>query len=156
LEIGTYPGEATASQGQGKEQGGRAMNATAITLSGNLVADPELRYTPTGTPVANFRVASTERYKGEDGWQDGDTLFLTVNAWRDLAEHAAETLHRGDRVIVTGRIRQRTYERDGSNVQVTEVEATDVGVSLQRVTAKLAKAQRSTGNGEGNGDAPPF
>jgi single-strand DNA-binding protein len=138
------------------------MNATAITLTGNLVADPELRYTATGVPVANFRVASTERYKAADGWKDGDTLFLTVNAWRDLAEHVAESLHRGDRVVVTGRIKQRTYEsKEGSNVTVTEIEASDVGVSLQRVTAKLAKTQRSTaadGNGFGGDapDEPPF
>ena len=106
------------------------MNETAITLAGNLVADPELRYTATGVPVANFRVASTARFKGPEGWQDGDTLFLTVNAWRDLAEHVAESAGKGTRVIVTGRIRQRTYEpKDGGQVTVTEVEATDVGVS---------------------------
>jgi single-strand DNA-binding protein len=135
------------------------MNETAITLSGNLVAGPELRYTPSGVPVANFRVASTERFKGPDGWQDGATLFLTVNAWRDLAEHVAESLSKGDRVIVTGRIRQRTYEnKEGSNVTVTEVEATDVGASLQRVTARLAKAQRSNGEAaaESTPDEPPF
>lgn len=137
------------------------MNETAITLGGNLVADPELRCTPAGVPVANFRVASTARFydKASGAWKDGDTLFLTVNAWRDLAEHAAETLHRGDRVIVTGRIRQRAYEsRDGAQVTVTEIEASDVGVSLQRVTAKLAKAQRSSGesNGNGHGEEPPF
>lgn len=135
------------------------MNATAITLTGNLVADPELRYTPTGTPVANFRVASTERYKTDEGWKDGDTLFLTVNAWRDLAEHAAETLSKGDRVIVTGRIRQRSYEtKEGEQRTVFEVEATDVGVSLQRVTCKLAKSQRSNGGtaAESMPDEPPF
>lgn len=104
------------------------MNETAITLAGNLVADPELRYTPQGTAVANFRVASTARLKGTDGWQDGDTLFLTVNAWRDLAEHVAETARKGDRVIVTGRLRQRSYDgQGGGKVTVTEIEASDVG-----------------------------
>jgi single-strand DNA-binding protein len=135
------------------------MNETAITLAGNLVADPELRYTATGVPVANFRVASTARFKGPEGWQDGDTLFLTVNAWRDLAEHVAESAGKGTRVIVTGRIRQRTYEpKDGGTVTVTEVEATDVGVSLQRATVKVTKAERvtsSAGNGQPDGE-PPF
>lgn len=134
------------------------MNATTITLAGNLRRRPELRYTATGVPVANFRVASTERIKTADGWKDGDSIFLTVNAWRDLAEHAAESLHRGDRVVVTGRVRQRTYEtRGGENRTVTEVEASDVGVSLQRVTVKVTKAQRATaGNGNDGfgGDVP--
>jgi single-strand DNA-binding protein len=107
------------------------MNETAITLSGNLVADPELRYTPTGTPVANFRVASTARVKTGEGWKDGDTLFLTANCWRDLAERVAESAGRGDRVIITGRLRQRSYEsREGGKVTVTEIEANDVGVSV--------------------------
>lgn len=134
------------------------MNETAITLTGNLVADPELRYTPAGVPVASFRVASTERFKGQDGWQDGATLFLGVTAWRNLAEHVAESAGKGDRVIVTGRLRQRAYDgRDGGKVTVTEVEAADVGVSLQRVTAKLAKAQRSSSSGGGQAaDEPPF
>jgi single-strand DNA-binding protein len=138
------------------------MNATAITLNGNLVSDPELRYTATGVPVVNFRVASTERCKTAQGWKDGGTLFLTVSAWRDLAEHVAESAVKGTRVIVTGRIRQRTYERDGSNVTVTEIEAADVGISLQRATVKITKAERTTGNGNGGGfgdsapDEPPF
>jgi single-strand DNA-binding protein len=137
------------------------MNETAITLSGNLVADPELRYTPTGTPVANFRVASTARVKTGEGWKDGDTLFLTANCWRDLAERVAESAGRGDRVIITGRLRQRSYEsREGGKVTVTEIEANDVGVSVQRVTAKLAKTQRSSGDagngGQGAGEEPPF
>lgn len=136
------------------------MNETAITLAGNLVADPELRYTPSGQPVVNFRVAATERFKDNDGWKDGATLFLTVNAWRQLAENVAESCGRGDRVIVTGRVRQRSYEtREGQKVTVTEVEATDVGLSLQRGTAKLAKAQRSSaepGNGGQATEEPPF
>jgi single-strand DNA-binding protein len=127
------------------------MNETNLTMTGNLVADPELRYTATGVPVANFRLASTQRIKTGEGWKDGDTLFLTVNAWRDLAEHVAESCNRGTRVIVTGRIKQRTYEpKDGGQVTVTEVEAYDVGVSLQRATVKVTKAQRATGD-TGNG-----
>jgi single-strand DNA-binding protein len=134
------------------------MNETTITLAGNLVADPELRYTATGVPVANFRVASTTRIRTDEGWRDGDTLFLTVNAWRDLAEHVTESAGKGTRVIVTGRLRQRTYEpKDGGTVTVTEVEAADVGVSLQRATVKATKAQRSAGgNGEGAPEEPPF
>jgi single-strand DNA-binding protein len=131
------------------------MNDTAITLAGNLVADPELRYTAGGVAVASFRVASTARIKTDEGWKDGDTLFLTVNAWPDLAEHVAESARKGDRVIVTGRLRQRTFEgRDGGKVTVTEIDATDVGVSLQQVSAKFAKAQRSSGNGGGHEDEP--
>jgi single-strand DNA-binding protein len=133
------------------------MNETAITVNGNLVADPELRYTPSGAAVVNFRVASTARIKTDEGWKDGDTLFLTVNAWRDLAEHVAESARKGDRVIVTGRLRQRTYDsHDGGKVTVTEVEATDVGVSLQRVTAKLARAQRPNGDGGAGQDEAPL
>jgi single-strand DNA-binding protein len=136
------------------------MNATTIVLAGNLVADPELRYTTTGVPVASFRVASTERIKTAEGWKDGDTLFLTCNAWRDLAEHVAEGCNRGDRVMVTGRIRQRSYEnKDGNTVTVTEVEASDVGVSLQRATVKVAQTQRTTADVNGHGapaEEPPF
>jgi single-strand DNA-binding protein len=129
------------------------MNEMTITLAGNLVSDPELRYTATGVPVVNFRVASTQRIKTDQGWKDGDTLFLTCNAWRDLAEHVAESCNRGDRVVVTGRIKQRSYEnKEGAQVTVTEVEASDVGVSLQRATVKVTKAQRSTGDA-GNGQA---
>ena len=108
--------KATASQGPGPgaTEGARAMNETTITMAGNLVADPELRYTPAGAAVVNFRIASTERFKGEGGWQDGDTLFMTVTAWRGLAENVAESARKGTRVIVTGRLRQRTYEtREG-------------------------------------------
>jgi single-strand DNA-binding protein len=140
-----------------RQESARAMNKTTITLAGNAVADPELRYTPSGVPVANFRVASTTRIKTDQGWQDGDTLFLAVNAWRDLAEHVAQSIHKGDRVIVTGRLRQRTYDsRDGGQVTVTEVEAADVGVSLQRGTAAFTRAQRSTGEPGNGGQQPPF
>lgn len=137
------------------------MNTTTITLTGNLVADPELRYTPTGVPVANFRVASTERIKTAEGWKDGDTLFLTVNCWRDLAEHVAESAAKGTKVIVAGRLRQRSYETtEGEKRTVFEVEASDVGISLQRATVKITKTERSHGDagngGTAAGDEPPF
>jgi single-strand DNA-binding protein len=128
------------------------MNETSLTMAGNLVADPELRYTPTGVAVVNFRIASTERFKGEGGWQDGDTLFLTVTAWRGLAENVAESAAKGTRVIVTGRLKQRSYEtRDGGRATVYELDATDVGISLQRTTAKPVRAERAAG---GNGGEP--
>ena len=124
------------------------MNETTLTMAGNLVADPELRYTPTGAAVVNFRIASTARYKGENGWQDGDTLFMSVTAWRDLAENVAESAQRGTRVIVTGRVKQRTYDgREGGKVTVYELEAADVGISLQRTTVKPVKAERQGGGG---------
>jgi single-strand DNA-binding protein len=128
------------------------MNKTSLTMAGNLVADPELRYTPSGVAVVNFRIASTERFKGEGGWQDGDTLFMTVTAWRGLAENVAESAAKGVRVIVTGRLKQRSYDtRDGGRATVYELDATDVGISLQRTTAKPVKAERPGG---GNGGEP--
>ena len=96
------------------------MNETTLTMAGNLVADPELRYTPAGAAVVNFRIASTERFKGEGGWQDGDTLFMTVTAWRGLAENVAESASKGTRVIVTGRLKQRSSEtREGAGRRCT-------------------------------------
>jgi single-strand DNA-binding protein len=122
------------------------MNETTITMAGNLVADPELRYTPSAAAVVNFRIASTERFKGEGGWQDGDTLFMTVTAWRGLAENVAESTSKGTRVIVTGRLKQRTYEtREGEKRTAYELDATDVGISLQRSTARPVKAERQGG-----------
>ena len=128
------------------------MNETSLTMAGNLVADPELRYTPTGVAVVNFRIASTERFKGEGGWQDGDTLFMTVTAWRGLAENVAESAAKGVRVIVTGRLKQRSYDtRDGGRATVYELDATDVGISLQRTTAKPVRAERAAGGNGGVG-----
>jgi len=126
------------------------MNETQLTITGNLVDDPELRYTPQGQPVARFRIASTPRYydKAAGEWKDGDTLFLTVNAWRQMAENVAESMTRGTRAIVTGRLRQRGYEKDGEKRTVYELEADEIGVSLRSATAKVTKATRtSTGNG---------
>src|ERR1700680_2784307 len=106
-----------------------AAGDTQITLCGKLVADPELRYTPTGQAVANFRVASTPRFldKATNEWKDGDSLFLTCNVWRQAAENVAESLQRGMRVIVTGRLKQRSYEtREGEKRTVYEIEVDDV------------------------------
>jgi len=123
-----------------------AAGDTQITIAGNLVDDPELRFTPAGQPVARFRVASTPRYRdsatGE--WKDGDSLFLTCNVWRQAAENVAESLQRGMRVIVAGRLRQRSYEtREGEKRTVYEVEVDDVGPSLRNASARVNRAARS-------------
>jgi single-strand DNA-binding protein len=133
-----------------------AAGDTQITITGNLVDDPELRFTPAGQPVARFRVASTPRFRdnatGE--WKDGDSLFLTCNVWRQAAEHVAESLTRGMRVIVSGRLRQRSYEtKEGEKRTVYEVEADDVGPSLRNASAKVSRAVRSGGNGDGQNAA---
>src|ERR1700751_5835137 len=131
-----------------------AAGDTQITIAGNLVDDPELRFPPAGQPVARFRVASTPRYRdnatGE--WKDGDTLFLTCQVWRQAAENVAESLQKGMRAIVTGRLRQRSYEtQEGEKRTVYELQADEVGVSLRNATAKVTKATR-TGNGQGGGE----
>ena len=131
------------------------MNQTQLTITGNLVDDPELRFTPSGQPVAKFRIASTPRFydKASNSWKDGDSLFLTVNVWRQAAENVAESMTRGTRAIVTGRLRQRSYEaQDGTKRTVYELEADEVGVSLRNATAKVAKVARS-GAGNGGQDA---
>ena len=125
---------------------------TQITVVGNLVSDPELRYTPTGVAVANFRVASTPRTfdRQANEWKDGDSLFLTCNVWRQAAENVAESLQRGMRVIVMGRLHQRSYEtREGEKRTVFEVEVDDVGPSMRNASAKVAKSNRSGGGGGG-------
>ena len=118
---------------------------TILTITGNLTADPELRFTGTGTAVVAFTVAASRRvYDQATGqWQDGDTLFLRCSAWRELADHAAESLTKGTRVIVTGRLKQRSYETtEGEKRTVYEVDANDVGPSLKWATAKIAKTSR--------------
>jgi len=127
-----------------------AAGDTQITIAGNLVDDPELRFTPAGQPVARFRVASTPRFRdnatGE--WKDGDSLFLTCNVWRQAAENVAESLTRGMRVIVSGRLRQRSYEtKEGEKRTVYEVEVDDVGPSLRNASAKVNRVARSSGDG---------
>ena len=127
---------------------------TQITVVGNLVSDPELRYTPTGVAVANFRVASTPRTfdRQANEWKDGDSLFLTCNVWRQAAENVAESLQRGMRVIVMGRLHQRSYEtREGEKRTVFEVEVDDVGPSMRNASAKVTKSNRSGGSGGGGG-----
>jgi single-strand DNA-binding protein len=128
-----------------------AAGDTQITIAGNLVDDPELRFTPAGQPVARFRVASTPRFldKGTNEWKDGDSLFLTCNVWRQAAENVAESLTRGMRVIVSGRLRQRSYEtKEGEKRTVYEVEVDEVGPSLRNASAKVSKIARS-GSGDG-------
>jgi single-strand DNA-binding protein len=125
---------------------------TVITVVGNLVDDPELRFTPSGAAVAKFRVASTPRYmdRQTNEWKDGDSLFLTCNVWRQAAEHVAESLQRGMRVIVQGRLRQRSYEtKEGEKRTVYEIEVDEVGPSLRNATAKVSKTTRSGGGGFG-------
>jgi single-strand DNA-binding protein len=125
---------------------------TVITVVGNLTDDPELRYTPSGAAVAKFRVASTPRTfdKASNEWRDGEALFLSCNAWRQLAENVAETLSRGTRVVVQGRLRQRSYEtREGEKRTVVEMEVDEIGPSLKYATAKVQKVSRGGGGGGG-------
>jgi single-strand DNA-binding protein len=127
-----------------------AAGDVTITVVGNLTDDPELRFTPSGAAVAKFRVASTPRFldKQTNEWKDGEALFLQCNVWRQAAEHVAESLQRGARVIVTGRLRQRSYEtREGEKRTVIELEVDEIGPSLRYATAKVQKMARSSGNG---------
>lgn len=127
---------------------------TIITVVGNLTADPELRFTPSGAAVANFTVASTPRQfdRQTNEWKDGEALFLRCNIWREAAENVAESLTRGSRVIVTGRLKQRSFEtREGEKRTVVELEVDEIGPSLRYATAKVNKASRSGGGGGGFG-----
>src|SRR6476619_703136 len=133
---------------------------TVITVVGNLVDDPELRFTPAGAAVANFRIASTPRTfdRQTNEWKDGDTLFLSCAVWRQAAENVAESLQRGMRVIVQGRLKSRQYEtREGEKRTVFEIDVEEVGPSLKMATAKVQKTSRSGGGGgfaSGGGDDP--
>jgi single-strand DNA-binding protein len=125
---------------------------TVITVVGNVTDDPELRFTPAGAAVANFTVASTPRSfdRQSNEWKDGDTLFLRCSVWRQAAENVAESLHRGNRVIVQGRLRQRSFEtREGEKRTVVELEVDEVGPSLKFATAKVSKTTRGGGGGGG-------
>jgi len=127
------------------------MADNTVTIVGNLTDDPELKYTPNGAAVANFSVAVSRRVRNEatGQWEDADTSFLRVNVWRSLAENAAESLTRGMRVIVTGRIRQRSWETpEGDRRSVVEIEADEIGPSLKWATAKVER--RSDFGGGGN------
>ena len=130
---------------------------TVITVVGNLTDDPELRFTPSGAAVANFRVASTPRIfdRQTNEWKDGDPLFLSCSVWRQAAENVAESLQRGARVVVTGRLKQRSYEtREGEKRTVFELDVDEVGPSLRYATAKVTKTQRSGGGFGGGAPAP--
>jgi len=127
---------------------------TTITVIGNLTDDPELRFTPSGAAVAKFRVASTPRFmdKASGEWKDGEPLFLSCTVWRQAAENVAESLQRGARVIVSGRLKQRSYEtREGEKRTVIELEVDEIGPSLRYATAKVQKMSRSSGGGGGYG-----
>jgi single-strand DNA-binding protein len=138
-----------------------AAGDTTITLIGNLVDDPELRFTPSGAAVAKFRVASTPRYldRTTNEWKDGESLFLQCNIWRQAAENVAESLTKGMRVILTGRLKQRSYEtKEGEKRTVFEVEVDEVGPSLRNATAKVTRTQRApgaAGGGNGGGFSAP-
>ncbi len=142
-----------------------------VTLVGNLTDDPDLRFTPNGAAVANFRLAVTPRVREGDSWKDGETSFFRVNVWRQMAENVAETLTKGARCIVVGRLRTRSWEtQEGEKRSVTEIEADEVGPSLKFATAKVERASRGGGGGgdyagssagasKGGGqfnDEPPF
>src|SRR6201986_1745922 len=133
---------------------------TVITVVGNLTADPELRFTPSGAAVASFTVASTPRTldRASNEWKDGEALFLRCSIWRQDAENVAESLTPGSRVIVSGRLKQRSYEtREGEKRTVVELEVDEVGPSLRYATAKVNRTQRGNGGGGfggGQGGAP--
>jgi single-strand DNA-binding protein len=119
-----------------------------LTIVGNITNDPELRFTPSGAAVASFTVASNSRYldKTTNEWKDGEPVFMRCSVWRQYAENVAESLTRGTRVIVTGRLKQRSYDnRDGQKVTVLEMEVDDVGPALRTATAKVTKVARSGG-----------
>ena len=139
------------------------------TIVGNLVDDPELRFTNTGIAVANMRVVVTQRIQQDGEWRDGDTSFLKVNVWCGQAEHLADSLGKGDRVMVTGRLRQRSWETpEGDKRSVTEIEADEVGASLKWATAKVERSSQRSNDERSSGrerqaerggdfnDAPPF
>lgn len=130
---------------------------TQITIVGNMVADPELRFTPSGAAVANFTVASTPRKfdRASNAWVDEPTLFMRCSVWRDAAENIAESLHRGTRVIVQGRLKMRSYEtKEGEKRTVVEMDVDEVGPSLRYASAKVTKAERSSGQGGGQQQWP--
>jgi single-strand DNA-binding protein len=125
------------------------MSDTHVTITGNLTADPELRFTPNGAAVANFRIAVTTRVRDGNAWRDGDTSYFRVNAWRQLAQHVTDSLGKGDRAVVIGRLRSRSWETpEGEQRSVVEVEADEVAPSLRWAVAKPERVSR-------NGEAKP-
>lgn len=134
-------------------------NETILTIVGNLTADPELRFTPSGHAVANFTVASTPRTfdRATNEWKDGEALFMRCSIWREPAEHVAESLLRGSRIIVTGRLQQRSYEtREGEKRTVYEMQVDEVGPSLRYATAKINKTYRNGPQAGPAGDGDPW
>ena len=129
-------------------------NDNQVMLVGNLTDDPELRFTPNGAAVANFRLAVTPRVREGDSWKDGETSFFRINVWRQQAENVAETLQKGTRCIVVGRLRTRSWETpEGEKRSVTEIEADEIGPSLKFATAKVERSSRGgSGGGGGGGD----
>ena len=135
-----------------------AFESNFITFIGNLTDDPDLRFTSGGAAVATLRVASNRRYTDRSGNQQEETTYLNVNCWRDLAENAAESLHKGDRVIVIGRVRVRSYEnREGQTVWTTEIEADEIAPSLRWARASVSRVSGSSGSGgmAAGSSAPP-
>ncbi|WP_042365976.1 single-stranded DNA-binding protein [Streptacidiphilus neutrinimicus] len=135
-----------------------SVGETPITIVGNLTDDPELKFTPAGAALAKFTVASTPRTfdKATNQWRDGTGMFLRCTAWRELADHAAETLTRGMRVIVTGRLRQHNWQNEqGENRSMLAVEVDEIGPSLRFATAKVTKIQRP-GSGQGAAGGDPW
>jgi single-strand DNA-binding protein len=126
-----------------------AQGDVQITVVGNLVADPELRFTQKGTPVASFRVATTSRVYKDGQWVNGDEVFLSCSLWREAAENMVESLSKGMRVIVTGRLKQRSWEKDGVKRTETYIEVDEVGPSLKFARAQVTKTGASKPKGEG-------
>ncbi|MGO4235946.1 single-stranded DNA-binding protein [Pseudarthrobacter sp. YAF2] len=140
----------TSTRGKGTIMAGE----TTITVIGNLTSDPELRFTPSGSAVANFTIASTPRTfdRQSNEWKDGETLFLRASVWREAAENVAESLTKGMRVIVTGRLKSRSYEtKEGEKRTVIELEVDEIGPSLPYANAKITRTQRSSQGGQGSG-----
>lgn len=128
-----------------------AQNETQITVVGNVVSEPELRWTPAGAAVCNFRIASTPRTynKQTQQWEDGEAMFLTCNAWKQLGENTAESLTKGMRVIVTGKLKQRSFQtREGENRSVFEIDVEEVGPSLRYATAQVNRNSREGAGGQ--------
>jgi single-strand DNA-binding protein len=135
-----------------------AQGDVVVTVTGNLTGDPELRFTPNGLAVASFTVASTTRVldKTSNEWKDGDTLFLRCSVWRQYAENVAESLTKGTRVIVTGRLKQRSYEtKEGEKRTVVEMDVDDVGPVLRNATAKVNRVARTDSGYSGGGSPAP-
>ena len=136
------------------------MADTHVTITGNLTADPELKYTTNGAAVASFRIAVTARVRDGETWRDGDTSFFRVNAWRTLAEHVAESLSKGDRAIVVGRLKSRSWETaEGEPRSVVEVDADEVAPSLRFAVAKPQRPERNSDQAKASeqfNDPAPF